>query len=363
MTFKEKVNTIYDMLYSVVKKALFTLQPETAHHLTLEVASLCPTLGKITGQSLKEQHFLNVGNIRWTFPIGLAAGLDKNAEALPFFSAQGFGALEVGTITLRPQEGNPKPRMFRYPEELSLRNAMGFPNEGLLAIMPRLKAYDGIVPVGANIGKNKESTPEESIEELSILFDTLKDHASYFVVNVSSPNTPGLRALQEKSYLSELFTVLNQNRGNKDLYLKIAPDLDKEKISELTCLAKDFHLTGIIATNTTIMPERGAGGVSGVLLREKSKSVREIILREKENLELIAVGGITTPEDLFDFWKEGGKAAQVYTSYVYQGPGLLRTFHKAIDHFVKEQKLSLASFFSLPTEERQYRVRNFIPRS
>lgn len=351
------------MLYSLIRPAFFSLEPETAHNLTLEVASLCPTLGRITGQPHDPRLSLDVGNLRWTFPLGLAAGLDKNAEALSFFGAQGFGALECGTVTLRPQDGNPRPRMFRYASEESLRNAMGFPNQGLLNILPRLKKYRGSVPLGVNIGKNKESSPEESLEELSILFETMKDHADYFVINVSSPNTPGLRALQERSYLSELFSALNEHRENKDLYLKIAPDLEAGKISELTQLAKDFRLTGIIATNTTIMPERGVGGVSGILLREKSRAVRDIILKEKDNLELIAVGGITEPEDLFDLWKKGGKAAQVYTAYVFQGPTLLKKFHKAVEHFMHEQNMNLSDFFRLSQEERHYRVRNFSPRN
>lgn len=344
------------MLYSFIKPLLFQLQPETAHNLTLHVAHLCPTLGRLTGQSQDDSLEVNVGNTRWSFPIGLAAGLDKNAEALSFFSAQGFGAIECGTITLKPQLGNPLPRMFRYPEEQSLRNAMGFPNQGLLEILPRLKSYSGSVPLGINIGKNKDTSAEDSIEELSILFETMRDHAAYFVINVSSPNTPGLRALQEKSYLTELFSKLNENRNGKDLYLKIAPDLSREKILELTALAHDMKLTGLIATNTTIMPDRGVGGISGVLLREKSREVREIILKEKGDLELISVGGITTPDDLFTLWKDGGKAAQVYTAYVYQGPDLLRSFHREVKKFVKAQNLSLDEFFKLPLSERQYRI-------
>lgn len=344
------------MLYSFIKPLLFQLQPETAHNLTLHVAHLCPTLGRLTGQTPDDSFGVNVGNTRWSFPIGLAAGLDKNAEALSFFSAQGFGAIECGTITLKPQAGNPLPRMFRYPEEQSLRNAMGFPNQGLLEILPRLKSYSGSVPLGINIGKNKDTTAEDSIEELSILFETMRDYAAYFVINVSSPNTPGLRALQEKSYLTELFSKLNENRNGKDLYLKIAPDLSREKIGELTELAREMKLTGLIATNTTIMPDRGAGGISGVLLREKSRGVREIILKEKGELELISVGGITTPEDLFTLWKDGGKAAQVYTAYVYQGPDLLRSFHREVKKFVTEQKITLDEFFKLPLSERQYRI-------
>lgn len=359
MTFKEKVNSMRSMLYSLIKPLLFSLDPETAHNFTIEIAKLGPILGKLSGRTCDPRLKLKVGTVDWSFPIGLAAGLDKNAEALPFFSAQGFGAIECGTVTLMPQAGNPRPRMFRYPHEESLRNAMGFPNQGMLEIMPRLKSYQGVTPLGINIGKNKDTDAAGSIEELSLLFDTLHDYANYFVINVSSPNTPGLRALQEKSYLSELFSELNKNRLGKDLYLKIAPDLSPEKIIELTHLAAEFKLTGLIATNTTIMPDRGIGGVSGVLLKEKSKSVRRIILNEKAPIELIAVGGITEPDDLFDLWREGGKAAQVYTSYVYQGPGLLKKFHDTLFNFLVRQETTMEDFFALTVEERIYRLRKY----
>lgn len=348
------------MLYHWLKPLLFSLDPEVAHNLIIEVAKLAPTLGSLSGISPDSTQSIKVGSIEWNFPIGLAAGLDKNAEALPFFSAQGFGAIECGTITLLPQGGNPRPRMFRYPAEGSLRNAMGFPNEGLAAILPRLRSYKGSTPIGANIGKNKDTGPEESIEELSLLLESLIHDASYFVINVSSPNTPGLRALQEKSYLTELFTELNKKREGKDLYLKIAPDLEEKKIIELSQLASDLGLTGIIATNTTIMPERGNGGVSGILLKEKSRAVRELILREKLNIELISVGGISEPLDLFHLWFHGGKAAQIYTAYVFQGPGLLKIFQKEIRRFIAKQELTLNEFFALPLDERQYRLKDFL---
>lgn len=348
------------MFYSLLKPLLFSLDPEVAHNLIMDVAKLCPTLGKLSGIKHDPSLSVVIGKTRWTFPVGLAAGLDKNAEALPFFNAQGFGAIECGTITLMPQMGNPRPRMFRYPEERSLRNAMGFPNQGLLEILPRLRSYAGTTPLGVNIGKNKDTTPEESISELSLLFEALHDYASYFVINVSSPNTPGLRALQETSYLTELFTELNRNRAGKDLFLKIAPDLPKEKILELARLAHDLKLTGLIATNTTIMPERGAGGVSGILLRKKSQDICRTILSEQIDSELIAVGGISEPKDLFELWSEGGKAAQVYTAYVYQGPELLKKFNKAISNFIKIQNTTLEDFFSLPLEERRYRLKDFI---
>lgn len=348
------------MLYSFVKPLLFALDPESAHNLTLNLAKLSPTLGKLSGTLPDAKLVTKVGSVNWTGPVGLAAGLDKNAEALDFFSAQGFGAIECGTVTLKAQAGNPRPRMFRYPDEQSLRNAMGFPNQGLEDILPRLKRFDGATPIGVNIGKNKDTEAADSIGELTTLFRSLLPFGKYFVINVSSPNTPGLRALQEKSYLTELFSELNRYRGQKDLYLKIAPDLPLEKVSELTKLCEDLKLTGIIATNTTIMPDRGVGGISGVLLREKAKSIREIILKEKNSIELIAVGGMTNVHDVFDLWSAGGKALQVYTAYVYQGPQLLKTMNKSILHVLEQTAVKdLNSFFKLSLSEKTKLVAEF----
>jgi dihydroorotate dehydrogenase len=359
VTFKENLNSIFDMLYDLIKPCLFKLEPESAHDLALMIARLAPSLGKMSGTIPDPRLSLCVGSNQWASPIGLAAGLDKNAEALTFFEGQGFGALECGTVTLRPQLGNDRPRMFRYPLELSLRNAMGFPNKGLLDILPRLKAHEGKIPLGVNIGKNKESNAEESIEELTILFDTMASYADYFVVNVSSPNTPGLRGFQEKTYLNELFTELNALRKihKKDLYLKIAPDLEAEKVKELVSVAVENKLTGLIATNTTIMPDRGIGGISGELLRERSQNIRRLILQEKAPIELIGVGGFTYLDDIFKFWSEGGKALQVYTSYVYQGPELLKDFQKGLLSFLENQELkNLEDFFALALLERKERL-------
>jgi dihydroorotate dehydrogenase len=341
------------MLYSLLRPVLFSLPPETAHELTLSVARLSPTIGRLSGSEVSERLNLQVGSSLWKSPIGLAAGLDKNAEALPFFALQGFGALECGTITLKPQLGNPRPRIFRYPSEHSLRNAMGFPNDGLLHIAKRLETFERTLPIGANLGKNKDSTPEESIDELSLMMATLESDVDYFVINVSSPNTPGLRALQEKSYLADLFKEL-KSVSKKDLYLKIAPDLDEEKVKELSILASEFKLTGIIATNTTIMPDLGVGGVSGHLLRERSKRIRKLILDQELPLELIGVGGISDFNDVKDFWREGGKAVQLYTSYVYQGPDVLKNLNRQVLQLLDKNKLrNLSDFFKLELKERQ----------
>jgi dihydroorotate dehydrogenase len=228
----------------------------------------------------------------------------------------------------------------------------------MLEILPRLKEYHALPPLGINIGKNKDSTAEESIEELGLMMEVFHEYTDYFVINVSSPNTPGLRQLQERGYLTELFHELNNKRHGVDLYLKIAPDLTEEKVTDLTHLAQEKNLTGIIATNTTFMPERGIGGISGELLKTKSREIRQIVLKEKNDLELIAVGGISEPKDLFNLWWDGGKVAQIYTSYIYQGPQILNNFAKAIETFTNDQKINLQDFFKLHLNERRYRLKN-----
>lgn len=349
------------MLYSLAKPLLFALPPERAHDLTLRLASLSPALGKLTGIERSERFAVSVGQTKWSFPVGLAAGLDKNAEALAFFSEQGFGAVECGTITLRPQLGNPKPRMHRYPEEESLRNSMGFPNQGLEKIWPRLRNFEGQSALGANIGKNKESDRGQSIEELSLLAEALAPFVDYFVVNVSSPNTPGLRDFQESSYLRELFTELRARNSSKDLYLKISPDIDAEKLRELLHSAQENRLTGLIATNTTVMPERGAGGVSGKLLQGRARTIHEGLLAEARELEIIGVGGFSSSADLFAFWRSGGRAIQVYTSYVYQGPDLLRGLRRDLEAFLDHQGLfTLEEFFSFSLPERRQRIDDYL---
>ena len=360
MTFKEKLHTLSPMLYPILKEILFRLPPEKAHDFTLRVASLSPALGKLMGISPDPRLSVKIGNTIWPFPVGLAAGLDKNAEALAFFSAQGFGAVECGTITMRPQDGNARPRMWRYPDEKSLRNAMGFPNHGLSDIWNRLHAFERTTPLGANLGKNKESDRDQSIDELALMMASLEELVDYFVINVSSPNTPGLRAFQERTYLRELFKELNRVRGGKDLYLKIAPDLDGDKIKELCETAFDCNLTGLIATNTTIMPERGPGGMSGEMLRPRATYIRSEILSLRTTLELIGVGGVSGFSDLLKFWEEGGKVMQVYTAYIFQGPDVLHRIKRDALRFVEFiPEKSLQKFFDLKLSERQERIREF----
>jgi len=341
------------MFYNLLKNILFRFDPELAHDLTLKSANLAPWAGKIGTQLPSPSLHVKVGSLNFHSPVGLAAGLDKNGNCIHFFQNQGFGSLEIGTVTLKPQLGNPRPRIFRYSEEESIRNAMGFPSNGHLQVHENLKSCSPFIPIGLNIGKNKDSTAAESIDELVSMTKNLESSVDYIAVNVSSPNTPGLRELQEKNYLTELFQKI-QNVTQKDLYLKIAPDLNREKLMELIELTHDLKLTGIIATNTTIMPEKGNGGVSGKLLTNKARDVRNFILQEKPNFEVVGVGGISSFEDLAEFWYHGGKVAQIYTSYIYQGPKILKDMYLKTECMLHQHKLNnLNDFFKLELEFRR----------
>lgn len=342
------------MIYSVIKPLLFKLDAETAHHLALQISEL---------YQARTYHFSprmssHKNRLQLPSPIGLAAGLDKNAQALNTLSSLGFGAIEAGTITLKAQAGNPRPRVWRYPEQESLRNAMGFPNGGCESILKHLKNYQGASVLGVNIGKNKESTPSESIYELGQLVSTLKQ-AQYFTINVSSPNTPGLRALQEPGYLRELFSEL-QGQTDRPLFLKIAPDLEKAEIQNLLKISEELKLEGIIATNTTIRPDLGAGGISGKLLYPKSFFVQEELLQSQTNLTIIGVGGISSFGDILRFWKLGGQWVQVYTAFVYLGPTLIHRLNKEIlrflDHFGIYQ---LQTFFDLSLAVRRKMIEEY----
>lgn len=266
-------------------------------------------------------------------PIGLAAGLDKNAEAISYFTHLPFGFVEIGTVTPKPQIGNDKPRLFRYPEEESLRNKMGFNNLGADIVLKNLKLSNrrGKI-IGVNLGKNKATPNDQAVFDYRSLYKTFCEDADYLVINVSSPNTPGLRDLLKDKGLRDIFEGLAIERMIKKipLLIKVSPDMVDEELLSTVALVNEFSLDGIIATNTTIMKDRGDGGVSGKLLSQQSKLVREILLKEikktHSKAELIGVGGISTFNELMDFWKAGGKLAQVYTAFVYGGPPLIYSF-------------------------------------
>jgi dihydroorotate dehydrogenase len=273
--------------------------------------------------------------------VGLAAGFDKDAQAIEFFSNCGFGAVEVGTVTKVPQVGNPRPRIWRLPEIQSLRNAMGFPNAGCEVIKENILSSKYSTSLGVNIGKNKDTTIVDTPGEYSYLYDYFAPFCDYLVINISSPNTPGLRDLQTKEAFKAICEAVDEKRKlhPKPLYLKIAPDLAREDILDLVELAKEFNLSGIIATNTTIQHDYEKGGLSGKYIKEISKNVRKIVceaVREVDDLSVIGVGGIDTFDEIHEFWKDGGSFVQVYSSFVFQGPKLLNNFQKDIDQLLRD---------------------------
>ena len=328
------------MIYKIFKNIAFKLDAELAHNLTLKTFHHFPLLSEIFYKKSPYDLSVKVGNLNWVFPVGLAAGLDKNATCLRFFDSVGFGAVEVGTVTPRPQVGNNRPRLFRYPKEESIRNRMGFNNYGSDFLEERVQEYSSPkVPLGINIGKNKTTANSESYKDYTFLYEKFKNYGGYIVINVSSPNTPGLRENQTKDALEEILKHLNHDPLLTDLYVKIAPDIDKNSVDDVIELAKKYKLAGLICTNTTIIPERGEGGVSGRLLYKKSKEIRDYALSKvkDDNLEVIGVGGFSDYEELVEFWKNGGKVIQIYSSFVFKGPNLLQDIQKLIENDLKEK--------------------------
>lgn len=339
-------------LYPLAKKFLFTLDAEEAHHFTIDNLQLlgkAPWLLRLLAGGGQQHPALRktVFGIDFPNPIGLAAGLDKNGEVIDEMGMLGFGFVEIGTITPRPQPGNDKPRLFRLPKNKALINRMGFNNVGAEVALQKLKRRKTDVIVGANIGKNKTTANEDAVNDYVYCFKLLQDHAHYFVVNVSSPNTPGLRALQDKdSLLHILNAVQDVNHARQQprpLLLKIAPDLTPEQLNDVIAVAKQTRLQGIIATNTTIertgldYPEAevaaiGVGGLSGSPLTQKATAVIEHLHHglAQENIPIIGVGGIMTAQDALDKLKAGASLIQLYTGFIYSGPQLIRDIQQAL---------------------------------
>jgi dihydroorotate dehydrogenase len=316
-------------------RLLFLLEPEKAHELTLRVLALwsgCGPLLEVPARLLRlEDPRLRVEAMGLTFPnpLGLAAGMDKDARALPAWWALGFGFAEVGTLTPRPQEGNPRPRLFRLPEDRALINRMGFNNRGAAEAAERLRAFRarGLpFPVGVNLGKNRDTPLARAFEDYLLALKVLEPFGDYFVLNVSSPNTPGLRALQEGPFLDELLARLRPATG-KPLLLKLAPDLSPEALDEALSLARKHGLQGLVAVNTTTSREglrsplaREAGGLSGRPLKGRALEVLRHLAAGAEGMALVSVGGIETPRDVWERLKAGASLVQVYTGFVYGGP-------------------------------------------
>lgn len=330
------------MIYPLFKKLAFSMDAERAHEMTIHAM-------KISGNFLPdhkddERFHLNVMGMNFKNPIGLAAGLDKNAEAIGFMAHLPFGFIEIGTVTPKPQEGNDKPRLFRYPEEESLRNRMGFNNFGADVVLENLKnAKRRGKIIGANLGKNKVTSNEDAASDYAFLYEKFAPHSDYLVINVSSPNTPGLRDLLKDAGLRQIFEAVDGKRKlvKKPLLVKVSPDMALEELSSVVGLVNEFKLDGIIATNTTIMKERGEGGMSGRVLTKKARETREFLLKEirqtHSKCELIGVGGISSFNDLMDFWRAGGKLAQIYSAFIFQGPPLLSQIEESLDIEMKKR--------------------------
>ncbi len=336
--------------FRLIRSLLFLMPPEKAHYFTMWLLKM-PFATRIFPGKLKNEEKLsrNIAGINFPNPVGLAAGFDKNARWIPILAELGFGHVEIGTVTPKAQPGNPKPRLFRLPADHALINRMGFNNDGADVIAERLARLDRKkmnVVIGGNIGKNKITPNENAVDDYLYCFEKLYDFVDYFAVNVSSPNTPGLRELQEKESLTRILSSLqkanNSKPVSKPIFLKIAPDLTFEQIDEIIEVVTNTGLTGIIATNTTISRDNlvtdkskveaaGAGGLSGAPLISKSGAILRY-LREKcpDHLVLISSGGVMDADTAKQRLDDGAELVQIYTGFIYEGPELTRRVKKAI---------------------------------
>ena len=322
-----------------VRPLLFSLDAETAHHVTMRLLGQSSQFD-VALSALKlfqpRPKPITLFGLKFPNPIGLAAGLDKNGVAVPAWAALGFGFIEIGTVTAKAQPGNPRPRIFRLPEQQALINRLGFNNDGADAIAQRLTALRKsgrwpAVPVGINIGKSRATPLEQATDDYLYSFRMLWDFADYITLNISSPNTPGLRELQEPEKLSELLFAIGEEAGTaaKPLVVKISPDLSGTELKAILAVCEENGVSGIIATNTTldhssIAPQLDqAGGLSGAPLRDKSTAlVREI--NGRSTIPVIASGGIFDAESAQQKFHAGAQLIQLYTGLVYRGPQLLR---------------------------------------
>lgn len=305
----------------------------------------------------------NLFGLKFPNPLGLAAGFDKDGVAANIWPSLGFGFAELGTVTFHPQPGNPRPRLFRLPLDKAALNRMGFNNSGAAAMAARLsleKQKLRLIPIGINLGKSKVTPLEAAAQDYLDSFRLLKDLGDYFVVNVSSPNTPGLRSLQDAAMLSAILELLQtENTSQKPIFVKIAPDLEWEAIADIITLAKTYQLAGIIATNTTISrdklktqvieqtgksPQSEAGGISGEPLRDRSTEVIRFIWQQTQGqIPIIGVGGIFSPDDAWEKIIAGASLIQVYTGWIYEGPLMVSRILKGLLSHLEQSGLNSIS--------------------
>ena len=331
----------------IIKPLLFFFDPEWVHHTvfkSIKIAHKIPGISYLlrTAFSIKDKGLeRKLFGLTFPNPVGLAAGFDKDAKLFQELSNFGFGFVEIGTLTPKPQDGNPKKRMFRLPEDEGLINRLGFNNQGVEAAVKRLKKNQGVL-IGGNIGKNKITPNEEAVNDYIYCFEALFDHVDYFVVNVSSPNTPNLRALQDKEPLTHLLSTLKGLNDQKDkpkpILLKIAPDLSDDQLLDIIEIVTSVKIDGVIATNTTLSREglqsknkEEKGGLSGRPLTQRSTEVIRFLVEKSNNaFPIIGVGGVHKPQDAIEKLEAGASLIQLYTGFVYEGPGVVKRINKAL---------------------------------
>jgi len=345
------------MYKRIILPLLFRFDAETIHHFVTSLLKLAFALPGVSALSRRlyvvddPRLARTVFGLTFPNPVGMAAGFDKNADLVSELSDLGFGFVEIGTVTPRPQPGNPRPRLFRLKADGGLINRMGFNNKGAEPAASRLSVFgrqreNRRVIIGGNIGKNKDTPNEQALADYQLGFRALFDTVDYFVVNVSSPNTPGLRDLQEREPLTQLLTALQtENRAKatpKPILLKIAPDLTDGQLDDIIAIVADTGIAGVIATNTTTsranlttpaatVEQMGAGGVSGQPLRDRATEViRYLHTHSGGSFPIIGVGGIATAADAREKLAAGASLVQVYTSFIYEGPGLARQINRAL---------------------------------
>jgi dihydroorotate dehydrogenase len=336
-------------MYQLLRNILFWFDAEDVHYFSMNMMRFFCSFSFIKNilkkRFLPEENFSKeVFGITFSNPVGLAAGFDKNAKYLNELEALGFGFVEIGTVTPLPQTGNPKPRLFRLPKDKALINRMGFNNDGVKSAAERVRSYrkknKSLLIIGGNIGKNKITPNEDAWKDYEICFNELHDTVDYFVVNVSSPNTPGLRDLQQKDSLEIILTNLQQinqtKTVQKPLLLKISPDLNEHDLNDIIDLAMEIKLDGLVAANTTIsrnnlitsqkeIDKVGAGGLSGKPLREEATRITNYIhQRTKGTIPIISSGGIFSANDAKEKLENGAALIQVWTGFIYEGPGIVK---------------------------------------
>ena len=335
-------------MYKLILKPLFFLfDPEFVHHTVfklIKISNKIPGISKlirsiyVVKDKRLERHLFG---LTFPNPVGLAAGFDKDAKLYHELSNFGFGFIEIGTLTPKPQDGNPKKRMFRLTEDKGLINRLGFNNEGVQSAINRLKKNKGVL-IGGNIGKNKTTPNQNAVKDYVYCFNMLFDYVDYFVVNVSSPNTPNLRELQDRGNLKRLLSTLSNLNQNKDqpkpILLKIAPDLNEKQLLDVIEIVTNLSIDGVIATNTTLSRENlksfkknEMGGLSGIPLKDKSTDVIKFLHKKSKNaFPIIGVGGVHRPDDAIEKLNAGASLVQMYTGFIYEGPGIVKRINKAL---------------------------------